>query len=521
MHSSQLDRNKFVFFFLIIFVWLLPGDRISAQSYWDAIFQLGYDPLKQQVNNKLACQRINSLNEVRLRVSEHLDIDPEIRSRIQDLHSRLTSLDAANLYDILPHRDSAGVWRGVGVRGSSESQSYHLRMYDPDTDGWLTSAGRYVFRFSSPGAHLGDLDLRSFIRPEQKDTYRMAADAQIYLDDIPAQTVPRMLDGLLKSLWQHAGRDIKAPVKSRDISPLNRQSTSTLNALSRDFPELVRIILEYFEVKNIISSKPGQMDDSVFLEIGVLFKQQAFAKDFPAIDKLLKELKDSVFFRIRLHDDQNRLLGLVEIDSVDKEITVQLRTRKGHLLALVDGSGNRNKNSFSLVAPGYQQLYIAYDIYLNIVGLRLNIESLPIAVDYINRDGDLEIKICMWQPPEAIKTRGWAFGFIPLWLVNALIPSNVEEITSNFFRTLAFGNNGDGTRIDIESHGAGDLKNRIHLQAGTEVLGNGTIKLAFNMQRKVVAKQEALLKEIHKFNAQFADAFYRDYQKVKRIRGCQ
>jgi hypothetical protein len=253
----------------------------------------------------------------------------------------------------------------------------------------------------------------------------------------------------------------------------------------------------------------------------VLFNQQVFAKDFPEIEKLLKELEDSIFFRIRLHDEQNRLMGLVEIDSVDKEITVQLRIRKGHLLPLTDGSGNRNKNSFSPAAPGYQQLYLAYDIYLNIVGLRLNIESLPIAVDYINRGNDLEIKVCLWQPPEAIKTRGWAFGFIPLWLVNALIPSNVEEITSNFFRTLALGNNGNGTHIDIESHGTRDLKNHIHLQAGTEVLGNGTIKLAFNMQRKVVAKQDALLKEIQIFNEQFADAFYRDYQKVKGIRGCQ
>ena len=158
---------------------------------------------------------------------------------------------------------------------------------------------------------------------------------------------------------------------------------------------------------------------------------------------------------------------------------------------------------------------------MNLVGLRLNIESLPIAVDYVNQGDELEVKLCLWQPPETVKAGGWAFGFIPLWLVNALIPSNVEEITTDFFRTLALGNNGDGTQVYLESLGRGGKQNQIRLQAGTEVLGNGTIKMAFNMQRKMVAKQEALLKEIRTFNKQFAEAFHQDYQRVKTQRGCQ
>jgi len=461
------------------------------------------------------------LYELHVRVSDHLEVDPELQSRIQGLHSRLTSLDAANLYDILPYSDPDGSWRGVGIRGSAGSDSYSLKMFDPDISDWLTYSGKYGSLFSYPGVDLGDLDLRSFIKAEQKDTYRMAAEAQLYLADIPAQTVPRMLDGVLDTLWRHTGSDIASANGAKNKTQLNRPSTSILNGLTRDFPELVRIILEYFVIKNIISLKPDMPDDSVLLEISVLFNQKAFARNFPEIGKLLSELKDSIFFRIRLHDEYNRLMGVVEIDSINKEIMIQLRTRKGRLLPLTAGSGHRNKVSFSLTATGYQHFYIAYDIHLNIVGLRLNIESLPIALDYINQDDDLEIKVCLWQPPEAIKTRGWAFGFIPLWLINALIPSNVEEITTNFFRTLALGNNGYGTQINLKSLGMREMKNHIRLQAATEVLGNGTIKLAFNMQRKMVAKQEALLKEIQALNNQFTEAFHRDYQRVKALRGCQ
>ena len=513
--------RKIAFFVLAVYCWFWPGSGMAAGSYWDAIFQLGYDPFTQQVSNQLACRRINNLYEMRMRVSEHLEVDPELESRIQELHSRLTSLDAANLYEILPYSDPAESWRGVGIRGSSDSQRYYLKMYDPAIKDWLAADGRYVFRFKFPDAHLGDIDLRSFIKPEQKDTFVMAAEAQVYLDDIPVQSVPRMLDGVLHTIWLHAGIDVKLSTEFPAKTLLNRQSTSVLNGLIRDFPGLFRILLKYFMIKNIVSSESDLPDGSELLEITIVFNEQAIAEDFPEIKELLNELKDSVFLRIRLHDDQNRLLGMIEIDSVIKEITIQLRIKGGHLLALTGRPGDRHQSRFNLTAPGHQQLFIAYDIHLNIVGLRLNIESLPISVDYINQGEDLDLKLCQGQPPESVNARGWAFGFIPLWLVNALIPSNVEEITTHFFETLGWGNDGNGTIIDIAGRGAMNMKSHIDLQAGTEVLGNGTIKLAFNMQRKVVAKQDALLKEIREFNDQFAAAFYQDYQRAKRMRGCQ
>jgi hypothetical protein len=214
-------------------------------------------------------------------------------------------------------------------------------------------------------------------------------------------------------------------------------------------------------------------------------------------------------------------MGMMELDSVHKELTILLRIRNGHLLPLIAGTRTRNENTFSLTAPVRQELYLAYDIHLNIVGLRLNIESLPITVNYLDRGHELVMKFCFWQPPDIIQTRGWALGFIPLWLINALIPSNIEEITANFFRTLALGNHGAGTHIDFESRGARQKKSHLHLQAGAEVLGNGTIKMAFNMQRKMVAKQDALLKEFEAFDKQFTDAFFQDYQRVKAAGGCQ
>jgi hypothetical protein len=244
-------------------------------------------------------------------------------------------------------------------------------------------------------------------------------------------------------------------------------------------------------------------------------------QDYPEIGELLDELKDSLFFRGRLHDNQGRLLGIAELDSVDKNFSLQLRILNGKLVPLSFHKDAHNVNGFSLTAAGCKRLYIAYDIHLNVVGLTLDIDSLQVSLDYNFKGNGLNLKACLVQPPEIIDAGGWAFGFIPLWLVDVLIPSNVEELTANFFQTLALGNDDQGTIISVGNSGSLEQTDDILIRANTEVLGNGTIKLAFNLQRKLLARQQTLAKEVRAFNNRLLEAFYQDYQRAKISRGCQ
>ena len=102
-----------------------------------------------------------------------------------------------------------------------------------------------------------------------------------------------------------------------------------------------------------------------------------------------------------------------------------------------------------------------------------------------------------------------------------LIPSNVEKITSDFFQAMALANDGSGSVIEFE--GTPQVLNRNHLliSAAAEVLANGAIKLGFNLQRRFARNQQELIADIRAFKTELWEAFYRDYQKVKKQRGCQ
>ena len=63
--------------------------------------------------------------------------------------------------------------------------------------------------------------------------------------------------------------------------------------------------------------------------------------------------------------------------------------------------------------------------------------------------------------------------------------------------------------------------NYLAVKADAEVPGNGTIKLAFNLQRRFAREQKKLIAEFNQFNEKLWKAFYSDYQKVKQERGCR
>jgi hypothetical protein len=175
----------------------------------------------------------------------------------------------------------------------------------------------------------------------------------------------------------------------------------------------------------------------------------------------------------------------------------------------------------SLTDQALTQFYADVDLHLNMVGLNLDIASLQVPISYRFDGRGVHLKAAILHPPDTVKAGGRAFGFLPLWLIDMLIPSNVEKITHDFFQTLANGNDGQGSRLEVASRQRTPLQNMLLVTAVGEVLANGTIKLAYNLQRQFAAEQKKLIAELKAFKEQLWTAFYRDYQELAQKRGCR
>jgi hypothetical protein len=492
---------------------------LSAQSYWDAIFELGYEPIPQKVNHALACRRIEGLHRFRELISGNLTASRDLLTKLRDLDSRITSLDVANVYDFLPYSDSDGLWRTIGVRGQSDLNSYRLNVVEPNIEEWLDSSTADYTGISGSQNHFGDIGLGIFIRPARKDTFKFLTEARLYLGDIPAANVMRVINGLLTTTWVYAIGAANLPTEIFEKNARDRQGIKILNGISNDFPDFFRIISQYCNIENIVSANNKDTGDSLGFNIKVRSNRVVFSKHYPELGKLLKKWREIVKFKVRLFDNEDRLMGRVELDSANNLFTMQFRILRDRFLPILANGILKTNNGFSLTGVNSTQFKIVCDIHLNIVGMQLKIDSLPVILDYRHSVGGPNFKARLVQPPQKIEAGGSVYGVIPVWMVDMLIPSNVHEIMNGFFQTLAMGNNGNGSVVRIYSFPEQASKQSFLLNTDAEVLANGTLKLGFNLQRKFFAMPPESLVEIRAFKRQLWNALYHDFQRIKTKRG--
>lgn len=158
---------------------------------------------------------------------------------------------------------------------------------------------------------------------------------------------------------------------------------------------------------------------------------------------------------------------------------------------------------------------------MNIAGLKLTIEALKVNLDYFFDDSGANIKVRLQQPPEKIKAKGLLIGFLPIWLVDIFIPSNIETMTQAFFQTLASGNNGEGVSLIFGSIPEESLKDNLWFLTDAEVLSNGTMKFALNLQRNMLKDEDKLVEDIKIFEQQLWNAFYQDFLRIRALKFCR
>jgi hypothetical protein len=242
---------------------------------------------------------------------------------------------------------------------------------------------------------------------------------------------------------------------------------------------------------------------------------------YPELGKLLKKWREIVKLKVRIFDKQDQLMGTMAFDSTNKLFTLQFRMLSNLFIPMHDSSILNLNSGFSLSGAGSTQFKIVCDIHLNIVGMQLKIDTLPVVVDYRHREGGPHLEARLVQAPQKIEAGGKVYGVIPVWMVDLLIPSNVQEIMNSFFQTLAMGNDGNGLLIRIYSFAELASKQSFLLNTDAEVLANGTLKLGFNLQRKFFVMPPELLVEIRVFKKQLWNALYHDFQRIKKQRGYQ
>ena len=501
---------------------LLNSQKVGfALSYWDAIFEIGFNPAEDRIDSKAACQQIERLIKFRNAVHQRPLFDDKLHTVIRQVESRISSLDAGNLYNQLPYSENIGVWRGIGIRGVVDDDHYQLSIIDPDIENWVNSSSRDTPERWGPQKKFGDFGLRAFVRPAIKNRFRFETEGHIYIDDLNSSNMMRITKQLVTTAWLLARDGDSPPNEFFKGRALDDRSLRVMYGLAKDFPRLFAIFNQYFTIENIISGEANGSDGPITFDIVIRINSNAIKKDYPYLGALLGQLKGMLDYQETLFDAQNRPLGTMVFDGDQYLFSTRFKTQAGRFLVLAENSNVAKETGVDLTVSGNQRFYMVHTFKLNIAGLKLNIKALKVDLDYYYDDNTANVTAKLRQTPEEITAKGLVLGFLPIWLIDLFIPSNIEDMTQEFFQTIVAGNDGDGLSIMYGNLPKKSLRGNLWLLTDTEVMSNGLIRFAFNLQRKFGRDEDKLLEDIRVFAQQLWKAFYLDYLRIKLLKFCE
>lgn len=515
--KRKFARRLAVLICLIVSLSLIPG-VVCAQSYWDALFQLGFDPEIQKVDRSLAYERIEMLLEFRERISEHLEVEKRMQSIIGEAQSRMNSLDMGNLYDLLPYSDANGMWRAIGVRGGWDSANYRFWVTDPLIQEWLESFPTVYPEVWGDQQYFGDQGWRTFVRPKEEDKFRVASEGRFYLADLPVTNIVRVIQDIIVVTASKASDGQNPPPDFLKGSSLEKPDLKVLNAFASDFPEFFRIITRYMKVEEIVSGAPAEEDGQVMLNIKFRIDREAFKEDYPALGKLFDRVKEILRLQARILDERSRVMMTAALDTKDLMLSVRMATQGRQIVAMSHNLIPEETAGFNLIETGRTRFRCVLDVCLNIMGLHLDMVALPLTLDYFSGGNTKRLEAQLNQPPESITASGYVMKVIPVWLVDLIIPSNIEDIARKFFRTLAASNGGKGAIFEYGNYPPKALNRNLWVRTDAEVLANGMVRFAFNLSRRVAEDSNSLNREVQAFRKSLREAFTRDYQRMRSLK---
>ena len=232
----------------------------------------------------------------------------------------------------------------------------------------------------------------------------------------------------------------------------------------------------------------------------------------------MRNLENKLDYHFSLIDDRKRPILTMAFNGGSYQFFMRFNTQNGLFFDVTDKITEK-EIGFDLTKLGHQKLYITQNLNLELAGLRINIEALKADLIYYYGDNTTNLTFKLRDVPKNMTVEGLALGILPIWLVDLFIPSNVSDMTQEFFSTLTSGNDGHGSYVRLGSKSYSTSTYDLRLKSDAEVMSNGTIKLAFNLQRKLFREKEKLLDDLSLFSQEIWGAFSLDFNRIKSLEG--
>lgn len=444
------------------------------------------------------------------------DIDKPTQKFIDGVLDELHDFDLDGVYKLLPDERNGG--RELNVKGALVGDRYLIGRAEPGS--------KYFVSMTGPRSGLADFSLQ--VHAEQRESrevdslvvganaglgigplsYRHATEAQRELLRIvtTGNADPNATAALPKSgLAREAVRETNPGLGEEDIDAL---------ALLMDaYPTLARALIDLGRVEDVRVADTGK--NYFHITTRMRAEPKRMEKKYPSLAKYSRRLNDILTAKVRLLDDQGRDLARFAVDSEKLQVAIEVYVRDGMLLPFDDNQVYEN-DPFDPMVEGARKFSATANARINMLGIVVNLKNLRGDALYEAHDSYASATATMNKVPK-VKVEGRALGLFSPGFLDIFIPSNIQDITEQFFTVLAKGNDGKGL------HGKGALGAKTNGGPGAisgsgsvEIMDTFLVKLAGGLVAKRLVPDDKVKDDGIKLASDLHDAFKQDLATFKK-----
>lgn len=437
-----------------------------------------------------------------------LDVDQPTRTFVTGLRESLDDFDLEGFHELLPMKER-GQWRRARVTGRLDGKRYLLRQ--------APASVRAIDPQGPFGARPGDLVAAIGACPTE-GAWRLELDAGVgagaigwsQVEAAAQETLRLVASGDLRApgARSEAGARPGEPTRARIARThpaLRPEDVEVLGVLWEAFPALAEVGLTVARVEDLAVSQPPGSAAYQQLRASLKLRPDLMEERYPELAEFLTDLGPLFKADLRWLDDQGRSLARAHLETEQLRLTLEAFVLDGRLLP-VGTDGKVVVAAPAAPAGPASRFTCQADLTFNVNGVVTSVRGM-VAETVVARGegGALDVVGRIVRKPQ-VTVGGRAFGILPTWAVDVVIPGNLEELTNELLGTAcehAWDDGEKGLLLSLRARRAGDAAT---LSAGgrVAVLDSALIRFGARVAgMKLVPDDEtrdelwALLGEVH------------------------
>lgn len=443
---------------------------------------------------KLAATRLKDGAATLGTVLNGLDADEPTRAFFSKVLEQLEAFDLEALYESLPESLPDGV-KAVGFTGHSEGAKYAIKQV-------VVAETEKTDPAQGLGSKFGDVALgfRSRKAGEKSDNFVGSVRTSLGLGNASwFQVVQFVAENLrlvestgpgVAPAGPHPSKATRDEVK-RDNPRLGSEDLELVGLFRESFPHVYDHLRELYRTDDVLCYDP---DAENYQQIHLVMGVRRESDKHKAVIEWLDGLGPLMSGRAELCDSRGRALMTLRFSTKDLALTIDAFVASGKLCP-VEGGKVLVDEGVDLETVKACDRRDRWSFEADVNGIVTEVKDLVFKVHYESTPTGLRSRIVCDEEPK-IRVHGSAFGVIPTWAIDVVLPGNMQELTQSFFHVVTRGNGGKGIVVVARTRSGSNGANVLDLDMEAEGLNNFLVRLGFKLARKKLIPPDDALADL-------------------------